>query len=259
MDCLIICHACNDVPLSLILEITACLLNQSSKVKSLCQFCLTLPLLVTFKTHFLIPLLSCWLIRAVVESVHKLDVIIGSKSSYREVFKPENISLRNKWVQFRPSRIINKALWCLPGDLGWDAWSSFSHTKFAKECTCPCWLCVLLVCLFSSHYVSGDGSDENASCPKDVPHACWILITHHMDTRIEVWCWSMYVDWGCFSCPMILSCLLFAWTGWGSCVWSWCSSIQLTMDAKLKSSSGGKFTMRSFRSSRPTRRFVSFI
>uniref|UniRef100_A0A3Q3DWM4 Nonsense-mediated mRNA decay factor n=1 Tax=Hippocampus comes TaxID=109280 RepID=A0A3Q3DWM4_HIPCM len=34
--------------------------------------------------------------RAVVESVHKLDVIIGSKASYREVFKPENISLRNK-------------------------------------------------------------------------------------------------------------------------------------------------------------------
>lgn len=37
--------------------------------------------------------------RAVVESVHKLDVIIGSKASYREVFKPENISLRNKYVQ----------------------------------------------------------------------------------------------------------------------------------------------------------------
>uniref|UniRef100_A0A4W5PCK0 Nonsense-mediated mRNA decay factor n=1 Tax=Hucho hucho TaxID=62062 RepID=A0A4W5PCK0_9TELE len=36
------------------------------------------------------------LYRAVVESVHKLDVIIGCKSSYREVFKPENISLRNK-------------------------------------------------------------------------------------------------------------------------------------------------------------------
>uniref|UniRef100_A0A3Q3E643 Nonsense-mediated mRNA decay factor n=1 Tax=Labrus bergylta TaxID=56723 RepID=A0A3Q3E643_9LABR len=36
------------------------------------------------------------LYRAVVESVHKLDVIIGTKSSYREVFKPENISLRNK-------------------------------------------------------------------------------------------------------------------------------------------------------------------
>ncbi|MED6288569.1 Protein smg5 [Ameca splendens] len=36
------------------------------------------------------------LYRAVVESVHKLDAIIGSKSSYREVFKPENISLRNK-------------------------------------------------------------------------------------------------------------------------------------------------------------------
>lgn len=36
------------------------------------------------------------LYRAVVESVHKLDVIIGSKASYREVFKPENISLRNK-------------------------------------------------------------------------------------------------------------------------------------------------------------------
>lgn len=34
-----------------------------------------------------------------MESVHKLDVIIGSKSSYREVFKPENISLRNKYVQ----------------------------------------------------------------------------------------------------------------------------------------------------------------
>ncbi|XP_046892958.1 protein SMG5 [Hypomesus transpacificus] len=36
------------------------------------------------------------LYRAVVESVHKLDVIIGSKASHREVFKPENISLRNK-------------------------------------------------------------------------------------------------------------------------------------------------------------------
>nr|XP_057908875.1 nonsense-mediated mRNA decay factor SMG5 [Doryrhamphus excisus] len=36
------------------------------------------------------------LYRAVVESVHKLDVIIGSKASFREVFKPENISLRNK-------------------------------------------------------------------------------------------------------------------------------------------------------------------
>ncbi|KAA8591840.1 hypothetical protein FQN60_017214 [Etheostoma spectabile] len=36
------------------------------------------------------------LYRAVVESVHKLDVIIASKVSYREVFKPENISLRNK-------------------------------------------------------------------------------------------------------------------------------------------------------------------
>lgn len=34
--------------------------------------------------------------RAVVESVHKLDVIIGSKASYKEVFKPENVSLRNK-------------------------------------------------------------------------------------------------------------------------------------------------------------------
>ncbi|KAG2462079.1 SMG5 protein, partial [Polypterus senegalus] len=34
--------------------------------------------------------------RSVVESVHKLDVIIANKSSYREVFKPENISLRNK-------------------------------------------------------------------------------------------------------------------------------------------------------------------
>ncbi|TNN83164.1 Protein SMG5 [Liparis tanakae] len=38
------------------------------------------------------------LYRAVVESVHKLDVIIGGKASYREVFKPENISLRNKYV-----------------------------------------------------------------------------------------------------------------------------------------------------------------
>ncbi|XP_077454787.1 nonsense-mediated mRNA decay factor SMG5 [Stigmatopora argus] len=36
------------------------------------------------------------LYRAVVESVHKLDAIVGGKASYREVFKPENISLRNK-------------------------------------------------------------------------------------------------------------------------------------------------------------------
>uniref|UniRef100_A0AAR2J8F0 Nonsense-mediated mRNA decay factor n=1 Tax=Pygocentrus nattereri TaxID=42514 RepID=A0AAR2J8F0_PYGNA len=50
------------------------------------------------KHEFILPFVigSASLIRAVVESVHKLDVIIGSKSSYREVFKPENISLRNK-------------------------------------------------------------------------------------------------------------------------------------------------------------------
>ncbi|XP_067304084.1 nonsense-mediated mRNA decay factor SMG5 [Pseudorasbora parva] len=36
------------------------------------------------------------LYRAVVETVHKLDIIISGKSSYRDVFKPENISLRNK-------------------------------------------------------------------------------------------------------------------------------------------------------------------
>ncbi|XP_064416640.1 nonsense-mediated mRNA decay factor SMG5 isoform X2 [Latimeria chalumnae] len=36
------------------------------------------------------------LYRAVVEAVHKLDVIISNKTAYREVFKPENISLRNK-------------------------------------------------------------------------------------------------------------------------------------------------------------------
>uniref|UniRef100_H3C1C5 Nonsense-mediated mRNA decay factor n=1 Tax=Tetraodon nigroviridis TaxID=99883 RepID=H3C1C5_TETNG len=36
------------------------------------------------------------LYRAVVESVHKLDVIASGKGSHREVFKPENISLRNK-------------------------------------------------------------------------------------------------------------------------------------------------------------------
>ncbi|XP_072346830.1 nonsense-mediated mRNA decay factor SMG5 [Scyliorhinus torazame] len=36
------------------------------------------------------------LYRAVVEAVHRLDVIVGNKMAYREVFKPENISLRNK-------------------------------------------------------------------------------------------------------------------------------------------------------------------
>lgn len=37
-------------------------------------------------------------LRAVVESVHKLDVITSAKVSHREVFKPENISLRNKYA-----------------------------------------------------------------------------------------------------------------------------------------------------------------
>ncbi|XP_038624793.1 protein SMG5 [Tachyglossus aculeatus] len=36
------------------------------------------------------------LYRAVVEAVHRLDLILGSKTAYQEVFKPENISLRNK-------------------------------------------------------------------------------------------------------------------------------------------------------------------
>ncbi|XP_025853088.1 nonsense-mediated mRNA decay factor SMG5 isoform X3 [Vulpes vulpes] len=37
--------------------------------------------------------LSC---RAVVEAVHRLDLILCNKTAYQEVFKPENISLRNK-------------------------------------------------------------------------------------------------------------------------------------------------------------------
>uniref|UniRef100_H9H127 SMG5 nonsense mediated mRNA decay factor n=2 Tax=Meleagris gallopavo TaxID=9103 RepID=H9H127_MELGA len=36
------------------------------------------------------------LCRAVVEAVHRLDLILGNKAAYQEVFKPENISLRNK-------------------------------------------------------------------------------------------------------------------------------------------------------------------
>ncbi|KAM8920688.1 nonsense-mediated mRNA decay factor SMG5 [Pelodytes ibericus] len=36
------------------------------------------------------------LYRAVVETVHRLDLIISNKTAYQEVFKPENISLRNK-------------------------------------------------------------------------------------------------------------------------------------------------------------------
>ncbi|OCT69448.1 protein SMG5 [Xenopus laevis] len=36
------------------------------------------------------------LYRAVVETVHRLDLIISNKSAYQDVFKPENISLRNK-------------------------------------------------------------------------------------------------------------------------------------------------------------------
>ncbi|KAM9114787.1 nonsense-mediated mRNA decay factor SMG5 isoform 2-T2 [Pangshura tecta] len=34
--------------------------------------------------------------KAVVEAVHRLDLILGNKAAYQEVFKPENISLRNK-------------------------------------------------------------------------------------------------------------------------------------------------------------------
>lgn len=36
------------------------------------------------------------LYRAVVEAVHRLDAIVSNKMAYREVFKPENISLRNR-------------------------------------------------------------------------------------------------------------------------------------------------------------------
>ncbi|EGW07060.1 Protein SMG5, partial [Cricetulus griseus] len=34
--------------------------------------------------------------RAVVEAVHRLDLILCNKTAYQEVFKPENVSLRNK-------------------------------------------------------------------------------------------------------------------------------------------------------------------
>lgn len=53
------------------------------------------------------------LYRAVVESVHKLDVIIGGKASYREVFKPENISLRNKLRE-----LCVKLMFLHPADYG---------------------------------------------------------------------------------------------------------------------------------------------
>uniref|UniRef100_A0A8C3DEQ0 Nonsense-mediated mRNA decay factor n=1 Tax=Corvus moneduloides TaxID=1196302 RepID=A0A8C3DEQ0_CORMO len=36
------------------------------------------------------------LVLAVVEAVHRLDLILGNKAAYQDVFKPENISLRNK-------------------------------------------------------------------------------------------------------------------------------------------------------------------
>ncbi|XP_069796511.1 nonsense-mediated mRNA decay factor SMG5 isoform X2 [Narcine bancroftii] len=36
------------------------------------------------------------LYRAVVEAVHRLDAIVSNKMAYQEVFKPENISLRNR-------------------------------------------------------------------------------------------------------------------------------------------------------------------
>ncbi|XP_069463214.1 nonsense-mediated mRNA decay factor SMG5 [Ambystoma mexicanum] len=36
------------------------------------------------------------LYRAVVEAVHRLDIILCNKTAYQEVFKPDNISLRNK-------------------------------------------------------------------------------------------------------------------------------------------------------------------
>lgn len=40
-----------------------------------------------------LPIIPC---RAVVEAVHRLDLILCNKTAYQEVFKPENISLRNK-------------------------------------------------------------------------------------------------------------------------------------------------------------------
>uniref|UniRef100_A0A8C4TXL4 Nonsense-mediated mRNA decay factor n=1 Tax=Falco tinnunculus TaxID=100819 RepID=A0A8C4TXL4_FALTI len=44
----------------------------------------------------ILKLLSVLPCRAVVEAVHRLDLILGNKAAYQEVFKPENISLRNK-------------------------------------------------------------------------------------------------------------------------------------------------------------------
>lgn len=41
---------------------------------------------------------------------------------------------------------------------------------------------------------------------------------------------------------------------WGSFVWNWCFFTPSTMAARLRSCSGGRFTTRSSRSSRPTRR-----
>lgn len=55
--------------------------------------------------------------------------------------------------------------------------------------------------------------------------------------------------------PVLMYVPLYMFSGSGSFVWSWCFSILWTTVAKPRSCSGERSTTRSFRSSRPTRRW----
>ncbi|KAF7238354.1 Protein SMG5 [Varanus komodoensis] len=88
------------------------------------------------------------LYRAVVEAVHRLDLILGNKPAYQEVFKPENISLRNKLRE-----LCVKLMFLHPVDYGRKAeellWRKVYYEHIHSHST--------LECAYRTHLVAGIG------------------------------------------------------------------------------------------------------
>ncbi|KAL4673780.1 hypothetical protein H8959_017714 [Pygathrix nigripes] len=115
------------------------------------------------------------LYRAVVEAVHRLDLILCNKTAYQEVFKPENISLRNKLRE-----LCVKLMFLHPVDYGRKAeellWRKHIHSRSTLECA------------YRTHLVAGIGFYQ---------HLLLYIQSHY---QLELQC---CIDWTHVTDPLI--------------------------------------------------------
>ncbi|KAG8146521.1 putative To mCG8836 isoform 1 protein [Naja naja] len=135
------------------------------------------------------------LYRAVVEAVHRLDLILGNKAAYQEVFKPENISLRNKLRE-----LCVKLMFLHPVDYGRKAeellWRKVYYEVIQliktnkKACDAHSDKCLrsTLECAYRTHLIAGIGFYQ---------HLLLYIQSHY---QLELQC---CIDWTHVTDPLI--------------------------------------------------------